>query len=160
MTKFQFTLRRVLDFRRLRADVARATLDKLHVERQQLLARARSLVAMQTSEETAIRQPGTNLTTTRLDGLDQLQSYVRVAQHRLAQAHAQLEQRIVQQQAQVVEADRQVGLLEKLESRKQKDWQALFEKELEELAADSFTARMHRSERTTRPQTSTLPGDA
>ena len=32
MTKFQFSLRRVLDFRRLRAGVARSALDRLQAE--------------------------------------------------------------------------------------------------------------------------------
>ena len=45
------------------------------------------------------------------------------------------------------EADRQVGLLEKLESRQKSAWQVLFDKELEELAADSYMSRYHRQSR-------------
>jgi hypothetical protein len=144
LTKFQFNLHRVLEFRRLRAGVARAALDQLQIERQQLFAQARSLAAMRAVEEQTVRLPGATLTTTSLAALDQLQSYVKVAQQRLAQGHARLEQRIARQQAQVVEADRQVGLVEKLESRKLAEWQGSLNKELDELAADSYMARMHR----------------
>ncbi len=99
---------------------------------------------MRAVEEQTVRLPGATLTTTSLAALDQLQSYVKVAQQRLAQGHARLEQRIARQQAQVVEADRQVGLVEKLESRKLAEWQGSLNKELDELAADSYMARMHR----------------
>ncbi len=144
MTKFQFTLRRVLEFRRLRADLARAALDRLHVERRQLFAQERSLHVLREDEETAVRVPGQSLTITRLDALDYLQHYVTSAGRRLREAHTQLNLRIGQQQAAVQEADRQVGLLEKLEGRQQADWQVRFSRELEELAADSYMSRLSR----------------
>ncbi len=144
MTKFHFGLRRVLDFRRLRADVARNVLDRLHAERQQLLARERSLYQSRQDEEEAVREPGTTLTNTRLDALDQMQAYVAIARQRFVQEHTQLDERIRQQKAAVIEADREVGLLEKLEARQRADWQVRFDKELEELAADSYLSRLHR----------------
>ena len=134
----------MLDFRRLKVDVARATLDRLHAERQQLVARERALYALRADEETAVRQPGTNLTVMRLDALDHLQHYVTAARQRFAVEHSQLDQRIVQQQTAVMVAEREVGLLEKLEARQQADWHVLFNKELDELAADSYMSRLHR----------------
>ena len=134
----------MLDFRRLKVDVARAALDRLHAERQQLLARERTLYALRADEESAVRLPGTALTVTRLDALDQLQHYVTAARQRFAVEHSQLEQRIAQQQTAVMEAEREVGLLEKLEARQLADWQVLFNKELDELAADSYMSRFHR----------------
>ena len=134
----------MLEFRRLRVDVARAALDRLHVERQQLLAREHTLYALRAGEEHAVRQPGTQLTVTRLDALDHLQHYVSAARQRIAREHSQLDQRIAQHQSAVMEAERQVGLLEKLEARQQADWQVLFNKELDELAADSYISRFHR----------------
>ena len=134
----------MLDYRRLKVDVARAALDRLHAERQQLLARERTLYTLRDDEETAVRLPGTQLTVTRLDALDHLQHYVTAARQRFAVEHSQLEQRIAQQQTAVMEAEREVGLLEKLEARQLADWQVLFNKELDELAADSYMSRFHR----------------
>ena len=137
----------MLDFRRLKVDVARAALDRLHAERQQLLARERTLYTLRADEETAVRLPGTQLTVTRLDALDHLQHYVTAARQRFAVEHSQLEQRIAQQQTAVMEAEREVRLLEKLEARQLADWQVLFNKELDELAADSYMSRLHRQSR-------------
>lgn len=147
MTKFQFSLRRVLDFRRLRADVARSALDRLHAERQQLIARERDLLASRNQEEQEVRVPGASLTDTRLDALDQMQAYMAIARPRLAHEHAQLAARIRQQEAAVMEADREVSLLERLEARQRAAWQVLFDKELDELAADSYMSRFHRQAR-------------
>ena len=140
----------MLDFRRLKVDVARAALDRLHAERQQLLARERTLYTLRADEETAVRLPGTQLTVTRLDALDHLQHYVTAARQRFAVEHSQLEQRIAQQQTAVMEAEREVGLLEKLEARQLADWQVLFDKELDELAADSYMSRLQRQSRESR----------
>ncbi len=137
----------MLDFRRLRVDVARAGLDRLHGERQQLLAQEQALHVLRTEEETAVRQPGTSLTVTRLDALDHLQHYVTAARQRFSQQHTQLNQRIAQQQTAVMDAERQVGLLEKLETRQRADWQVLFNRELDELAADSYLSRYHRQQK-------------
>ena len=147
MIRFQFSLRRVLDFRRLRADLARAALDRLHLERQQLLAREQALLESREQEEQAVREPGVSLTVTRLDALDQLQHYVTGARKRFAQQHTELAARIHEQEAAVMQADREVGLLEKLESRQRAGWQLKFDKELEELAADSYMSRFHRQAR-------------
>ena len=153
----------MLDFRRLRVDVERASLDRLHADRQQLLAREHTLNALRADEESAVRQPGTQLTVTRLDALDHLQHYVTAARQRFAVEHSKLEQRIAQQQTAVMEAERKVGLLEKLEARQQADWKVLFNKELDELAADSYISRFHRQsirgERLSRPDLGTWPGD-
>lgn len=145
MTKFVFRLARVLEFRRLRAQVLRAALERLHAERHALAGREQALVEMRTSEELMVRRPGASLSLVEFDGLERMQSYVRSAQSGLARERAELEGRITAQQAAVVEADRQVGLLEKLESRQQAEWQVLFDRELEELAADSYRSRMHRA---------------
>jgi len=144
MTKFSFSLRRVLDFRRLRADVARNALDRLHAERQQLLAREHSVYQSRQDEEEAVREPGLSLTNTRLDALDQMQAYVAIARQRCAHEYTQLDERIRQQKAAVMEAEREVGLLEKLEARQRADWQVCFDKKLEELAADSYMSRLYR----------------
>ncbi len=144
MTKFQFTLGRVLDFRRLRADLAKAALDRLHAERQDLFNQEQALVRMRAAEEGAIRAPGTSLTVTNLDALDHLQSYVALARKRFARQHLELAARIAKQQTEVIDADRQVGLLEKLEARQRAEWKTNFNKELDELAADSYLSRYHR----------------
>ncbi len=140
----------MLDFRRLKVDVARAALDRFYAERQQLLDRERTLYALRTDEETAVRLPGTQLTVARLDALDHLQHYVIAAGQRFALEHSQLEQRIAQQRTSVMEAEREVGLLLKLEARQQADWQVLFNKELDELAADSYMSRLHRQSKLSR----------
>lgn len=144
MTKFQFSLRRVLDFRHLRVDVERAALDRLRLEQQQLLDQERALLEDRNREEWEVRAPGAALTMARLESLDQMQAYVTVARRRFAEEHAELAARIRQQEDVVLEAEREVGLLEKLEARQRAEWQGRFDKELEGLAADSYLSRYHR----------------
>jgi hypothetical protein len=144
MTKFRFSLRRVLDYRRLRAHVARAALERLHAEGLELARREQALRALRAEEETAVRMPGTSLSVKELDALDRMQSYFMSAQSEFQRERMSLSQRIAEQQSVVVEADRQVSLLEKLESRRQTEWEGAFNRELEELAADSHRSRQHR----------------
>lgn len=145
MTKFTFRLARVLEFRRLRAQVLRATLERLHAERIALESREQALLDLRTAEELAIRRPGTSLSVIELSGLGRMQAYVEYAKAGFARERTELERRIHSQQAAVVEADRQVSLLEKLEGRQKAEWQIQFDRELEELAADSYRSRMHRA---------------
>ena len=147
MTKFEFSLRRVLEFRRLHAHVARAALEASQAEREELRGRQRALAELRAAEEAAVREPGTSLSVLRLESHDRMQSYVLVTRERFAREQAQLENRIRAQRAVVVEADRQVGLLEKLEGRQQAHWQGLMDRELEELAADAYRSRAHRAGR-------------
>ena len=141
---FRFSLRRVLDFRRLRAQVARATLERLQAERQAAETRERELMDFRRAEELAVREPGAHLAIARLDALDRMQDYVAAARRRFAQEAAELDRRTALQRTLVVEADREVGLLEKLEERQLAEWQRSMDRELEDLAADSYRSRQHR----------------
>ncbi|MBY0504929.1 MAG: hypothetical protein K2X03_13540 [Bryobacteraceae bacterium] len=144
MTKFAFRLHRVLDFRRLRATLARNALDQIEADRQRLFAHERAIHASRQQEELAIREPGVSLGATRLDALDQMQAYTAIARQRFAQEHIELDRRMQAQRRAVLEAERQVGLLEKLEARQRAGWQVRFDQELDELAADSYLSRFHR----------------
>ncbi len=142
MTKFTFRLQRVREYRVLQADLARAALDRLHAERSRVEAEHRALLDARQAEEVAVRAPGTSLTVTRLEALDQWQGYLQMARDRFAARLAEVDSRIERQRQMVVEADRQVGLLDKLEERQHAEWQVHFQKELEELAAESYNSRL------------------
>lgn len=142
MTKFSFRLQRVREYRVLQADLARAMLDRLYAERARVEAEHRALLEARQQEEVAVRTPGTNLTVTRLEALDQWQGYLQMARDRFAARLAEVDRRIERQREAVVEADRQVGLLDKLEERQRGEWQVHFQKELEELAAESYNSRL------------------
>jgi len=56
-------------------------------------------------------------------------------------------QELAKRRAVLVEAQRKVRLLEKLHDQKRAQWQADFDREIEELAADSTSSRYARGDR-------------
>ena len=143
MKAFQFRLKRVLELREMQLRTEEAKLDQLYAARRRMEAE------MQLMEE-SLKKARTELSrqaTLRSADLLALEFYDRhvVSERKHWEARLVAHDRIIeQQQAAVVEARRQVRLLEKLRERRQAEWQAGQDKELEELAAEFAAAQWGR----------------
>ena len=143
MTTFRFPLQKALDWRRTQLELAEARVE------QQLAALAAidqaraEMDAMQERTEVEVRQLA------RIDGgdLSALGSFRLALKARgksLAAKRAQCQKELAGRQAALLEARRRCRLLERLKDRRQAEWQATAEKELDELAADSYLAQWAR----------------
>lgn len=141
MKKFEFRLRRVLDLRRQQAEIERAKLENL----SGLLTRIEAEKATAASRIDAARahvKHGPSSAGEDLLALSHYETHIAAYRLKLDAKKAHVNKLLVEQRAALSEAERKVKLLEKLEARSLTDWSAAFNKELEELAADAFTARI------------------
>ena len=144
MAKFRFPLETALHLRRFEADREQARLEQLRAERDRLLAQSAELQAERDTEDHALAQPRARSATVALVAIDQFHQYVVESQRYLASNGQILEARIAEQTVRLVEARRRVKLLERLREKKLAEWRTAADLELEQLAADSHTARLAR----------------
>lgn len=140
MKRFDFSLGRVLDLRKQQASVEQARLQALLRTLQQLSATKHSLTQQLEDARTSLRQsPATG---------EDLRVFVEFERHinakcaRTDQDSQVVQRQVREQQAKTMHADRQVKLLENLRKQKFTEWTRQCDKELEELAADSYLSRM------------------
>ena len=143
MTAFHFRLQRVLDFRRTQFQIAES-------ECQHAGAKLRTVQAQQASlasQKSQTRKLFSGLPIVDSEDLAPLPCWYRWTDRvsdylvRMERAAAQ---ELQKRRAALLEARRQVRLLEKLRDNRQADWQIHFDRELEELAADAFRAAASR----------------
>ena len=141
MKKFEFPLRRVLELRRQQAEVERAKLQALRAE---LVRLESEIVTTQKRADAAREHVQRSPSTSGLDllALANFQRHMGHVGSSMKGKREQVNTQISEQQTQVREAERKVKLLENLESRKLAEWTVGRDKELEELAADSYMARL------------------
>ena len=143
MTTFQFPLQRALDWRRTQLQLAEARVE------QQLAALAAidqaftQLDAVGQRTELEVRQFA------RLEGgdLSALGSYRlanKVRAKELAAKRAELQKELAARQTVMLESRRRCRLLERLKERRLTEWKAAADKELDELASDSYLAQWAR----------------
>jgi hypothetical protein len=140
MNAFRFPLKRVLDWRQtqLQMEEARyrqhagnlAELDHIRAEIEAAGIRA----------EVQVREWG-DVTSSDLEALSAFRLRVKSQERRIAAQRVECAQKLAEQQRVMLEARRKCKLLERLEERKQAEWKAAVDKELDELAAESFLAR-------------------
>lgn len=139
MKKFHFPLERVREWRRTQVAIETAKLEALFAERgrieQRMAAIEREYAA---SAATVLR--GSTADAVALQSLDSYRSFVIRHQVNLRAERVACDDRIAAQRAQLLEAQRKVRLLDKLEERKQRVWKASFERELEEQSAEAYRA--------------------
>jgi len=136
MKRFFFPLERVLDFRRTELDSAQRALDLAAARRAELL---RELADNGRQRDASYAQTGSVIELRAREDFDRFLAKVRL---RLREQVATIEKELERRRAQLVEAKRKCELLEKLRGRRWSEWTAEMERELEELAADAFRARL------------------
>ncbi|MDX2266680.1 MAG: flagellar FliJ family protein [Bryobacter sp.] len=136
MKKFDFRLERVLELRRMEAELEQARLAAKEAE----LTRLRGTI-LRLDEDYQ-----TQLALTGLDAQEraQLGQYRQHYESRRRQAEAQVSQQAerVERQRQVTTGARQkVEVLEKVKQKQRNEWERQLQKELDEAAMDSFLTR-------------------
>ncbi|HXG32383.1 MAG TPA: hypothetical protein VNJ11_03380 [Bryobacteraceae bacterium] len=144
MKRFRFRLESVLRWRQTLASIEEdklrnlySTLRDVERSRSELEGLRRRLPA-----EMAARS---GLTGAELTALDTYLRRLAAVEQDLCERKARIEQEIERQRQAVIEAHRQVRLLERLRARRLAEWEAELAREAERVAADNYLARWRRS---------------
>jgi len=143
MKAFHFSLERVLEWRRTELSLEEAKLQKLNAQRLALDAARAELVRRGLEAHRNV----SSALSVRGQALAELEAYRRWAvreESALAARTAELQLAINRQSRAAVEADRKVRVVERLRERRHREWDALAQHELEEMAAEAALARWRR----------------
>jgi hypothetical protein len=143
MTAFRFRLEKVLALRRTQLEIEEAKFQQRTLEVRELEAERVRIAAAGTRTETEVCA-WSPLTGSHLADLDSYRRYVTAQQKQLALRTEEARQRAATQQQAMFEARRRCHLLERLKQRRLEEWQSAANKELDELAAESYLANLSR----------------
>ena len=143
MKSFQFPLQKVLDWRRTEMALAEAHLERQLAALAELDRRRAELQAagIRTALEVHRFHP---LAGRDLAALESFHLLVNVRGTEIAKRRVECQRELAVLQAGLLEARRRCRLLERLQERRWTEWQAARDRELEEMASDSFLARWNR----------------
>jgi hypothetical protein len=140
MKRFVFPLERVRRWRREQASLEELKLEQLNAELARLGSTKRQVQAdAARAAQQLFAQP--SMDAMELTSLDSYRLHVRQRVYEIEQLEAQCNTRIADQRQRVIEARRQVELLDRLHDKAWNQWSAEANKELETLAAEMFLAR-------------------
>jgi flagellar protein FliJ len=141
MKAFAFDLQRILEFRRQQSGLERSRFQRFLAQFQLWEDEQLSLKAQNEEARADVRR----LCVVEGQHLASLASFQRHIERRLQEVDrlkAGLMPQIEQQRLMVIEADHKVKLLERLREQKHREWIARRDKQTDELAADSYVARL------------------
>jgi flagellar biosynthesis chaperone FliJ len=153
MKAFEFRLERILEFRKEQAELERGRLHEVMQQIRRLEAEATALATRSNDEHDRVIA-GEEVTGRDLASLSNYRQHVRRLSKELSRAQQVLDAHMQRQKAVVMESERKVRLLQRLKDKRHTAWQSACDRELEELAADSYLARlaaMRRSENQAEP---------
>jgi flagellar export protein FliJ len=143
MTGFAFTLQKVLDWRRAQLGIEEIRFRQQASEIANIGRQRAELAASLAAAEAQIRREG-GAPGSDLAALGNFRLYVQAKDKALAARWAECEKRLAEQRNAMLAARRRCALLERLKERRQAEWEAARNRELEELASDSFLAQWNR----------------
>ncbi len=143
MKRFRFRLESVLRWRQTLASIEEDKLRKLYGGLRDL-ERSRSEMENLRRRLPAELAARSGLTGAELTALDSYLRRLAAVEQDLRERKARIEQEIQVQRQAVVEAHRQVRLLERLRARRLAEWEAELVRETERVAADNYLARWRR----------------
>jgi flagellar export protein FliJ len=147
MKRFHFSADSLLQWRTQAAEREDARLQALFAEAQRLKDSIAQLVRARTEAASAL-YASASLTGGDLANLEAFRRQTIAREHALATQQADCASRIEAQRKLCVEAHRQQQLLERLKERRLTEWQYEANKELEEIASESFLSKFNRERRT------------
>ena len=140
MNKFHFPLQKVLEWRRTQLDVEEGKF-RQRGEAVAAVDRARAeLEAEAVHTECEVRR-WDSVGGADLRALGEYRAHVRVEEARLAAERAERARALAAQQAAMLEARRRFRLLERLKDRRLAEWRTACDRELDEIAAESYLAQ-------------------
>jgi septin family protein len=143
MTPFRFRLQRVLAVRRTEFQLAESACRQAEARLRALQAQHAALAAAKSETRVSItRLP---IVAGRiLEPLTYWFHWTEAEAYRLTNLEKALAQELQKRREALMEAHRKVRLLEKLHDNRHAEWQAEFDREIEEIAADSINSRYAR----------------
>jgi hypothetical protein len=145
MTGFRFSLEKALDLRRLQLEVEEA---KFQQQAAALLALDREREGMRASRaeaEACVRAGGSALGFD-LAALGAFRLHVQTKEKDLAQRRVEGEKKLEERREAMLGARRCYRLLEKLKERRKAEWTTALNREIEEIAAESYLAKWNRGQ--------------
>jgi flagellar export protein FliJ len=143
MRRFQFNLQRVLDLWGNQADVEELRLHDLVARRRALDEQDQRITKERDDAERHLIQ-SPSVTATELMALESFRNFTVQQRRQIALQQAECDNLIEKQRTAVIEARRRSRLMEKLRERKQIEWKHESDRELDDIAAESFLARFVR----------------
>lgn len=141
MKAFRFPLERVLEWRARQVEIEEARLQALALEREGLAQRAADLEREVEEARRSVMAAGSPAVEELL-ALDRFHRYAVSQRARLAAATKDCEKRMAEQRTRVAEARRRQELLARLRQRRRAEWQAAFDREQDDLAAELHLAKI------------------
>jgi hypothetical protein len=140
MIRFQFRLQKVLDWRRTQLEIEEAKFRHTAAALGAVDRARAELQAAAIHTECEVRR-WVAIGGSDLGALAEYRGHVRSEEARLAARREACARAAAAQQAAMLEARRRCRLLEKLRERRLAEWKAASDREVEEMAAESFLAQ-------------------
>jgi flagellar export protein FliJ len=137
MTTFRFRLQRVLDFRRTQFQIAESECRRAAASLRTIQAQQAALAGYKSQTRTAFAHLP-EVAGEDLAPLGAWYKWTDRARDHLARLEKAAAQELEKRRVTLLDAQRKVRLLEKLQDHRKAQWQSDFDRELEELAADAF----------------------
>jgi flagellar export protein FliJ len=143
MTSFRFRLEKVLDWRRQQMELEEAGFKRQSTAIAEMDGACAALEASGIRAELEVRawKP---LAGNDLAALAGFRLHTRRQEQEIARLRAEAQKKLEAQKATLLEARRRCRLLERLRERRLAEWQTACDRELEELAAESYLAGLAR----------------
>jgi hypothetical protein len=143
MNPFRFRLEKVLEWRRLQLEQEEARFRRQSALLAEIDRSRADLEAAGVHTEAQVRQ-WNPVEGRDLAALGAYRVEIRRQQDRMAEARREAVRQLADQQQKLLEAQRRCRLLERLKERRLAEWREGFDRELQELASESFLARWNR----------------
>jgi hypothetical protein len=145
MKTFRFPLDKALQWRRLELEVEEARYKQQAAELSTLDRRRAEVEASGIRAEIQVRE-WNPIAASELTALGSFRLAVKTEEAELARRRAECARKLAEQQQHMLEARRRCRLLERLKDRRLTEWTAACDREIEEIAAESYIARWNRTE--------------
>ena len=144
MKTFQFPLQRVLEYRELQMRTEEEKLSTIQNQLAEVLHRENALTAAQLNAEmNLLGRPVVEATEFR--ALSAFQLRIRSEKVSLVTARKTLETQIAEQRKRLLKARKDCKILQNLKDRRKKAWTYLSDREIENIAAESYISNWARS---------------
>lgn len=143
MNSFRFPLQRALEWRRTQLELAEVQLQQQLAALAELERTRAELEAIGVRAESEVRE-WNPLAGGDLTALGSFRLLVRQRARELAVQRTACQKVLAERQADLLEARRKCRLLERLKERRRAEWQLACDRELDELASESYLAQWNR----------------
>jgi len=144
MKAFRFPLQRVLEYRELQMRTEEEKLSTVQNQLEEVLHRENALTAAQLNAEmNLLGRPVVEATEFR--ALSAFQLRIRSEKVSLVAARKNLETQIAEQRKRLLKARKDCKILQNLKDRRKKAWTYLSDREIENIAAESYISNWARS---------------